>query len=356
MFTASGFLSRSRWSLLATTTLLLVIAALMGCGAPTAALPPAAGSGASEWDEVLAAARREGTISVTGPPGADTREAFTEAFERKYPGITVDYASQPGSAVAPKLIAERGSGQYLLDVIINGTTTQLALARDEILDPIDRYLVGPEAAQSAKWFGGKFEFSDNAGKYNLVFGHVVKSPLAYDPKVVSPGEIKSYNDLLNPKWKGKIAMYDPRGAGAGFATTTFLYTYPALGKDYLRQLFSQDIAFSRDDRQLIDWIARGQYAIAIAPSERMYTEFSSRGIEVGMMGAEDLAEGSYLTAGVAAVGVINNPPHPNATKVYLDYLLSREAQLEFSQATGYVSRRTDVPTDHLPGYVIPKQG
>jgi ABC-type Fe3+ transport system substrate-binding protein len=74
------------------------------------------------------------------------------------------------------------------------------------------------------------------------------------------------------------------------------------------------------------------------------------------MGAEDLSEGSYLTAGVAAVGVINNPPHPNATKVYLDYLLSREAQLEFSQATGYVSRRTDVPTDHLPGYVIPKPG
>lgn len=151
-------------------------------------------------------------------------------------------------------------------------------------------------------------------------------------------------------------MLDPRLAGAGFATATFFYSTESLGKEYLRQLLGHGITFSRDDRQVLDFVARGQYAIAVAPSDRMYTEFKGRGVDIGMTGAEELAEGSYLTAGVAAVGVVNQPPHPNATKVYLDYLLSREGQTTVSQGIGYVSRRLDVPSDHLPAYVIPKPG
>jgi ABC-type Fe3+ transport system substrate-binding protein len=81
-----------------------------------------------------------------------------------------------------------------------------------------------------------------------------------------------------------------------------------------------------------------------------------RGVNIDMRGAEHMAEGGWLTAGPGAVAVVNNAPHPNATKVYLDYLLSQEGQQSLGRAIGYASRRQDVPNDHVPGYFVPKAG
>ncbi|HLY64807.1 MAG TPA: extracellular solute-binding protein, partial [Chloroflexota bacterium] len=67
-------------------------------------------------------------------------------------------------------------------------------------------------------------------------------------------------------------------------------------------------------------------------------------------------EGGYLTAGFGSVVVFNKAPHPNATKVYLDWLLSNEGQTDWSKATGYPSWRTDVSRDQLPAALIPQQG
>ena len=332
----------------------LVLAACGGTSAPAPVSGPAAGTGTPEWQQVVAAAKREGKFSMSGPPTDEIHEALTKGFEKRYPEIKVDYVSEPGSAVAPKVLPQRQAGQYLLDLVVNGTTTQLTLMGANALDPIPPLLVGPESQNRAKWRGGDFEFSDNAGKYNFVFGGVVKTPLATNPAQLPPGTIKTYNDLLDPKWKDKIAMYDPRGAGASLATVTFMYTTPGLGKDYVTRLFGQNIKLSRDDRQVLDWVVRGDSPIAVAPSEKFAAEFQEKGIKLNIMGAEDIKEGSYLTAGVASFGVLNRAPHPNATKVYIDWLLSQEAQLAFAKAAGYASMRTDVPTDFLPAYLVPK--
>jgi iron(III) transport system substrate-binding protein len=224
------------------------------------------------------------------------------------------------------------------------------------MDPLLPLLVGPEARDLSKWTGGKLDFADRAEQYNLVIANIVKAPLAYNPRLVSPGEIKSYKDLLDPKWKGKIVMYDPRSAGVGLAGIQFFYTKEGLGKPFIQQLLSQNLTFSREDRQILDWVVHGQYPIALGPPDKTMAEMKSKGITIELLGTEDIAEGSYLTAGVASVGVVNRAPHPNAVKVYLDYLLSAEAQLAFSKAIGYPSRRLDVPTDHLPDFVVPKPG
>jgi iron(III) transport system substrate-binding protein len=151
-------------------------------------------------------------------------------------------------------------------------------------------------------------------------------------------------------------MFDPRGAGAGLATATFFYTTEGLGKEFLQQLFAQGVQVSRDDRQILDFVVRGQYAVAIAPSENFAAQLRHRGIVVEMLEPGTVREGSYLTAGLASVGVVNQGPHPNATKVYLDWLLSQEAQTAFNKAAGYVSRRQDVPTDHVSPLIVPKAG
>jgi iron(III) transport system substrate-binding protein len=315
------------------------------------------GSTSSEWDQTVAAAKQEGKLVILGPPGADAREALTANFQKRYPEIQIEFNSASGAQTAPKILTERQAGQYLGDMHIGGTTTMLtSLVPVGALDPIQSFLVGPDTRDQSPWLNNKFDFSDDAGTYNLVFTSAVKAPLAYHPRQVNIAEIKSYRDLLDPKWRGKVSMRDPRTAGPGLATATFLYMTPSLGPDYLRQFLNSGVIFSTDDRQILDWVARGQYPIALAPSELETAELSKKGLPIQLQDAHEIQEGSYLTAAFGSVAVLNRAPHPNATKVYLNWLLSKEGQTDWSVASGYPSRRMDIPTDHLTKATIPRPG
>jgi iron(III) transport system substrate-binding protein len=296
-------------------------------------------------------------VVILGPPGVDGRDALIGGFQRKYPEIQVEYTGATGAQTAPKVIAERQAGQYLSDLHVGGTTTMLtSLVPAGALDPVQPYLVGPEARNQGSWLGGKFDYSDNDAKYNLVFSSAVKAILIYNPRQASVSDLKSYRDLLDPKWRGKIAMRDPRTAGPGLATATFFYMAPSLGPDYLRQLFAQGVVYSADDRQVLEWVARGQYPMSVGSSELEATELSKKGLPIAVMDGHDIQEGSYLTAAFGSLAVVNRAPHPNAVKVYLDWLLSKEGQTDWSVASGFPSRRLDVPTDHLDKSSIPRPG
>jgi iron(III) transport system substrate-binding protein len=190
----------------------------------------------------------------------------------------------------------------------------------------------------------------------LVYSAYVKAPFIYNPNLISPREIQSWKDLLNPKWKGRIVLRDPTGAGGGLGSATFWYTHEALGKDFIRQLFMQDIAFARDDRQMLDFTAKGKYPIAIGPSDTLANEFVAKGLPLKHMNPAALREGTYITAGNGTLVIMRNPPHPNALKVYLDYFLSKEGQANWSKAAGFASLRRDVPNDHVPDAFVPKEG
>ena len=169
--------------------------------------------------------------------------------------------------------------------------------------------------------------------------------------------LRSYWDLLNPKLSGKIVMRDPLTAGPGLATATFWYAEGALGKEFMQKLFTQQkVIFSGDDRQMLEWVARGEYLVAAAPSELQANGLKSKGLSIELVRAEQFKEGSYLTAGFGSVVLIQRAPHPNAVKVYLNWLLSKDGQLEWSKASGYLSRRLDVPRDHLDPVLIPQEG
>jgi iron(III) transport system substrate-binding protein len=328
---------------------------------PSAAAPvasgPTGGQGTTAaWADVVAAAKQEGKVTVMGPPGTETREGLTDGFRRKYPEIAVDYSAARGAEQSIKLITEQQAGQFLADVIVNGTTTQLDLIAANAVVPIAPQLVGPNSNDGSKWLGGRYDYADTEARYNIVFTSAARVPLAYHPRQVAPGEIRSYWDLLDPKWRGKITLLDPRTAGTGLGYATFLYTAPNLGPDYLAKLMDSGIIFSKDERQLLDWTARGQYPIALAPSEHMMVELISKGVPLEVIYADGMQEGSYLTASWGSVGVLQRAPRPNAAKVYLDWLLSQEGQTEVSRAQGYPSRRTDVPTDFLNPGVVPKPG
>jgi iron(III) transport system substrate-binding protein len=151
-------------------------------------------------------------------------------------------------------------------------------------------------------------------------------------------------------------MRDPRLAGGGLAIATFWYASPKLGKEFVQKMLgSQDIALSRDDRQLLDFVGQSKYPIAIGPSEVLGKEWIGKGLPVRQMNPEALQEGALTTAGNGALSIARNPPHPNAAKVYLDYLLSKQGQTEWSRAIGFASLRQDVPRDHVAKYLVPKE-
>jgi iron(III) transport system substrate-binding protein len=335
-------------------------------GAPVAPAAPAAqpapaeaADPAAEWEQVVAAAKREGRVVVISQGGTEIRDAFTVGFQQKYPEIQVEYTGATGAEVAAKLLTEQRAGQYRVDVLIHGTTTMLAdLVPAGAVEPIVPYLVGPESRDPSKWLGGKFDFADDDAKYNLVLLGGVKVPLVYNPRLVNPSELRSFKDLADPKWQGKIAMIEPRLAGSGLATATFLYANPGLGEDYLRQLFGQQgVVFTRDDRQLTDWVARGQHAIGLAAGEFTAVDLIRRGVTIEMLPPDALQEGTYLTTAFGSTAVPVKAPHPNAAKVYLDWLLSKEAQIALTKAAGYPDRRLDIPREEIPiPFTIPKEG
>jgi iron(III) transport system substrate-binding protein len=316
----------------------------------------AAGAAATEWAQTVARANQEGKVVVLGPPGADAREALTVPFQSQYPGIQVDYTGGAGSQTAPKVLNERQAGQYLADLYVGGTTTPVvAFMPLNALDDINGYLVGPDITPAA-WRDGRLDYTDEAGQYNVVFTSYVKAPIGYNPQQVAATDLRSYKDLLDPKWRGKISMLDPslpQAQGAG----TFFYATPGLGPAFIKDLFANGVTFSKDDRQILDWVARGQYPLTLTASDLAVAELKKKGITIELLPSEALAEGTYLTAGFGSVSVIDRAPHPNATKVYLNWLLSQEGQTAWSRASGYPSRRLDVPTDHLADpALIPKPG
>ena len=312
----------------------------------------------SEWEKVQSAAKKEGRVVVWGPPGAEARQALTQGFRKSFAGVEVEYSGAPGSKIAPRLAAERQAGQYLVDMHIGGTTTMLESLLDaNVLDPIRPALILPDVSDPKKWLQGRLDFADREEKYNLVFSTNVKTPAAVNPQLVKKDVLRSYWDLLHPQWSGKIVMRDPLNAGPGLATATFWYAQRGLGKEFMQKFFTQQkVVFSGDDRQMLEWVARGDYLIAVAPSELQATGLKSKGLPLELWRAEQFKESSYLTAGFGSVVLINRAPHPNAAKLYLNWLLSKEGQLEWSRGSGYFSRRLDVPHSHLDSVLIPQEG
>ena len=334
----------------AKSSLALLLFTLLVSGTATAQTPPS-------WEQILAAAKKEGVVAVIGPQGSETRDALTQGFQKKYPEINVELVSIAGNQIGPKLLNELTASRFTTDVVITGTTTALeTLVPAKAGAPIKPVLIGPNTRDLSKWRGGKLTFSDDAQTYNLIFSSYVKAPFIYNINLVSPNDFKSWKDLLDPKWHGKITLKDPLSAGGGLGNSTLWYTHESLGKDFMRKLLTQkDIVMPRDDRQMLDFAARGKYPIAIGPSDVLTNEFIARGLPLKHLHPETLKEGTYITAGNGSLVIVRNAPHPNALRVYVDYLLSPEGQLEWSKAAGFASLRRDVPKDHVRDILVPKE-
>ncbi|HZT06048.1 MAG TPA: extracellular solute-binding protein [Chloroflexota bacterium] len=309
----------------------------------------------SEWDRVLAEAKKEGSVNVIGLEGVNTQEALTAGFEREY-GIHVEFLPDAGPGVGPRVSNERSAGQYLWDVYVLGTTTALnAMFPMGAFDPIDQALIRDDVKDPKNWRGGDIEYLDPEHRL-IIMTPFQRGTLFINPSIVQPGEIKSYKDLLDPKWRGKMVMNDPRRAGPGLATFTFFYLHPDLGPDFIRALGRQDITILSNFQQEVDSVGQGRYSILIGTADAIAEERIRQGIPIQIMDVRQIREGSDVSPANGALAIFNRAPHPNAAKVYVNWLLSKEGQTDFARASGYVSARLDVPTDHALPWRVPAPG
>jgi iron(III) transport system substrate-binding protein len=342
----------------------MVVGVLLVCACsppPQATLPAAAPSGGTpaaweeEWARTLAAAKKEGKIVVSGLAGEDLRRVLTEPFEQKY-GIDVEYQGSAGAEIPPRVEKERASGLYIWDVFIAGSTTLITGMKPiGALDPIEPALILPEVRDPVHWRDGQLPFLDR-DRLGMSFTLVNRQSLYVNTTGARPEEFRSWRDLLNPKWKGKILIgRDPRVSGFGQAVFQFFYMHPELGPDFIREIFKQDLEILRDDRLAGQWLGQGKFPICVCSYIEANRLIEAR-LPVQPVDPRQMREGAHVTSSNGNVALANRAPHPNAAKVYVNWLLSREGQTTFSKTAGDPSHRVDVPIDHVQPWELPQPG
>lgn len=307
------------------------------------------------WDKTLAAAKKEGRVVVWGPPGELIREAMTQEFKKAFPDVVIEYSGARGGEQAVRIKAERDGGVYSVDVFLSGTTTAITQMKPmKALDLVEPALIRADVTDLKNWRGHKLEFADPATGTDLVFSTMLKTPLVYNPKLAKPEEIDELSELLDPKWKGKFVINDPLPSGSGNVTFRWIWRMmgPEKAKDYYRKIRANAALADRDQRRQIEWVAQGKYAFLLAPSDGTLGQLLGRGLKLSVI-PEFKDYGTYVTASFGSAMLLNKTPHPNAAAIFLNWVLSKEGQLAWSKAMDHVSRRTDVPTDHLPPYIVP---
>ena len=313
------------------------------------------GSVGADWESTLAAAKREGKVSVITDVTASLRDALTREFQKKY-GISVELFGSAGREVPPRVAAERKAGQFLWDIYIHGSTTALqAMIPMGAFDPLEPALILQDVKDPKTWRGGAIEFLD-PGKMVMVMTPFQRGTIFYNSNLVKGNEFTSHKDLLNPKWQGKLVVDDPRRGGPGVATFTFFYLHPELGPDFIRALGKQQMTMLRDYAQEVDAVGQGRYPVLVGGADFVAINRAKQGVPIAIVDPRELREGTDVSPANGNLALFNRAPNPNAAKIYINWLLSKEGQTSFARANGYVSARLDVPTGHTEPWRVPLPG
>jgi iron(III) transport system substrate-binding protein len=284
-------------------------------------------------------------VAVADYPGTGHRKVM-DAFQAAYPGINVEHSQFQSSSrdFIPRLLQETKAGLNSWDLALMPPQEMLRQVRPaNLLDPIRPLITQPDALDDKNW-QDTFEggFLDRDKKWGYAITSMKSNDFYINTEIVKDGEIKSVQDLLDPKWKGKIVGGDPRTKGSGFQPATVMRL--KLGDDIIKRLYGdQEVAVSVDARQLTEFMVRGRYAIGIGAIDAVILkDFQAQGLG-GNLEAIDLPEGMYLYSQTAVAWYFRDAPHKNSARVFINWLLSKDGGTAWSTHIGDNSRRVDVP-------------
>jgi iron(III) transport system substrate-binding protein len=259
------------------------------------------------------AAKAEGKLVIYGVGPKELWEPVKEAFQRRYPGIELDGVDQRGRESREKVFAEQQSRSVTVDVVISGFSTQSELLEASYVDAYRSKFAGdvrPELAFSTDYLNSR-----TVGLLSLTINTTLVPP---------EQEPKTWKDILDPKWRGKICMDDPRGSGPGnpiMAGLDILY-----GEEFLLKLAEQKPFFATQSGPLLAGLARGEYLLYLSGVTADIVKQRQSGAPIKYV---KLPDGVGISQN--AQSLIKGAPHPNAAKLWLEWSLSQEGQQELAK-------------------------
>lgn len=310
-----------------------------------------------EWEKVLRNAKKEGQVILYTSTQAEVRQALMEGFGKRT-GITLNLVAGRGPEIAAKITAERRAGLYMADAYLGGTPDLiLTLKQGGFLDPIMPELFLPEVLNTSLWYKGALPFIDKEKKFAMTTRMMAggeKMDAAIDTSKVSKSELVSWHDLLKPKFKGEMIMLDPTSAGKAQSGLIKAMMYYGLDEEFMLALAKQEPVITRDNRTVVDWVAKGKKLVAIRPESDLTFGYIEAGAKIDIVVFKETT--SILGGGSSALGILSNPPHPAARKLFLNWFLSKEGQAMWSYVYKLQSPREDTPKDHLEKWQIREAG
>jgi iron(III) transport system substrate-binding protein len=298
------------------------------------------GAAPDNWKEVVEAGKKEGNVVVSIPASSELRKQLEESFKRRFPGIDLELVPGTASKMLRRISDEFQAGVRYFDIHLGGAGSMISgFVGGRIVDPIEPNLILPEVKEAKNWWGGHLAI-DKEKRFTYTFSAFLVASFWHNTKSVRAEELRSYDDLLNPKLKGKIGWLDPRQPGAGEGVWEYMWKHK--GEDYLKRLVAQDLQLSQNQRLLAESLAREKLAVTIGVSYYTFRSFVEADQPVKALPL--FKEGTYGTAGSGNLVVIKNRPHPNATKVFVNWLLSKEGQEVWTKSLSQPTRRLDVDT------------
>jgi iron(III) transport system substrate-binding protein len=292
----------------------LSMPALAAAPAPTSLTPA-----------LVEAAKKDGNVVFYTSIELQTAEKLAQAFEKAYPGIKVQVERNGCERIVQRLQQERQSGIHAADVVECSDMTALLDWKKQ------GWLAAFVPADVEKW---PAEQRDSDGFFAAE--RFTLAPIEYNTRMVKPEEApKSFADLLDPKWKGKIVKAHP-----GYSGTIMTVTYEItrdLGWDYLKRLGQQQVMQVQSAAEPPKKVAQGERPVAADGGEYLPLQMIDKGAPIALV---------YPTEGTPSIpggaGVVVDAPHSNAARLFALYLFSRDGQQLLSDMARIRSFHPDV--------------
>ena len=302
-----------------------------------------------EWNRMVAAAKQEGELVMVIPPGAAVRDFLAHQWAKAYPEIKLSMSSIPGPQLMPKLKLERDAGKYLWDVVMTGSENGFRMRDAGYADPVVPELVLPDVKDPKTWGGWEAAFMDREHKYVFATRSNLKLPY-FNAKLLDPDKVKRLGTkiFLDPELKGKVIWHDPALPGSGRTFAPVMLR--VLGEDGLRKFVTEQAVLTPNQSEVVERMVRGQFLVGMGPIVTGLLEpFTKAGIALDIRALGNTPEyGAYLNSGGSNTLVVANRPHPNATRLFMNWHLSKDVATALSKVSGEDSRRVDIPEQALP--------
>ncbi len=298
--------------------------------AATVTVLAACGSGGSgtsgpvdgSWDDVVAAANKEGSVMLYSSQKPANLEALKSAFHKKYPQITMEFVRGTDPDINPKVETENKTGKGIADVHMLTDAAWIKTASESgqySTDLVGPSLKAPEYQPEKSVINDKFALTSAA-----VFA------LGWNTKAV-PAGLKTPQDIINPAYKGKIGVVNP----TGIASYVDLYRYYAktYGEDYWQQVAELEPRVYPSALGIAQALTSGE--ISVTPSVQPLVTEVDAGAPVNWALPPSPWGTPWFTEALSVA------PHPNAAQVLVDFMVSREGQTALN--SGYAAVLPDIP-------------